>query len=220
MKPVFTSIAIACLILCVNSAQAQFSIGPKFGLNMSTLSVDPDPYQGSTTITKGGRMNILFGAQAQMLFGKMFGVQIEPGYTSKSVRWEDNQGGKRTISVSEIQIPILFLVTFMQGTIEPFAFVGPNLGIVASASDKTETQGGGTQDVDIKANVSGLDFALDFGGGTKFKIANKIALTGDIRYSLGMSNLDARQFPAGTVATTPSTKSRGFQIQFGALFTI
>jgi hypothetical protein len=217
MKPVFKSIAVACLFFFVSNVQAQFSIGPKFGLNMSTLSVDPDPYQGSTTITKGGRMNILFAAQAQMLFGKMFGVQIEPGYTSKSARWEDNQGGKRTISVSEIQIPILFLVTFMQGTIEPFAFVGPNLGIVASASDKTETQGG-TQDVDIKANVSGLDFALDFGGGTKFKIANKIALTGDIRYSLGMSNLDARQIPAGV--TAPSTKSRGFQIQFGALFSI
>ncbi len=214
-----TLLAMACLFLLTiqGVAQMQFSIGPKFGLNMSTLSVDPDPYQGVTTITKGGRMNIMFAAQVQMMFARMFGVKIEPGYTTKSARWEDNQGGKRTISVSEIQIPILFLVSFLQGTVEPYTFVGPNLGIVASASDKTETQGG-TQDVDIKSNVSGLDFAMDFGGGTKFKITNQVAITGDIRYSLGLSNLDARQIPAG--ATAPSTKSRGFQIQFGALFSL
>ncbi len=211
---IFIALVALNFVSSMSTAQVQFSLGIKSGLNFSTLSVDPDPYQGNTAVTKSGRMNILVAAQARLMFARMFGIQIEPGYTSKSTRWEDTQGGKRTISVSEIQFPILFLIQFLQGTVQPYAFVGPNLGIVASASDKFEPG----QDTDIKANVSGLDFAMDFGGGAQFKVASKVALTGDIRYSLGLTNLDARQIPAGV--TGPSSKSRGFQILFGALFQI
>lgn len=211
-------ILLICSMSTVATSQLKFSLGAKTGLNFATISVDPDPYQGTTTITKSGVTSFIAAAQLELLFSRMFGVQIEPGYNSNATRWQDQQGGKRTITVSKIEIPILFKVLFLTGMVQPYAIVGPHLGIVASASDKLETQQG-TQDTDIKSTTSSLDFALAFGGGARFNIAQNIALTGDIRYALGLSNLDARQIPQG-VATTPSAKSRSFMLLFGALFTI
>lgn len=218
-----SSVRVSLLVLFIISfaaisvAQVRFSLGPKAGLNFSSLSVDPDPYQGVNTITKSGVMRLVAAAQVELLFGQMFGVQIEPGYNGASTQWQDQQGGKRTISIGKIDIPILFKILFLTGMVQPYAIVGPHLGIVASASDKLETQQG-TQDTDIKSNVSSLDFALAFGGGAKLHLAKNVALTGDVRYGLGLSNLDARQIPQG--ATAPSAKSRGFMIQFGALFSL
>lgn len=210
-------VAAATAVVQPAPAQVGFALGLKSGINIGTLSIDPDPYQGATTITKSGVLTFLAAVQAELIFAKIFGVQIEPGYASKSTKWEDQQGGKRTISISQIQIPILFKILFLQGTVQPYAFLGPNLGIVASASDKIETPQG-TQDTDIKKDVSSLDFALDFGGGAKFNIARNVALTGDVRYSFGLSNLDNRQVPVGV--TAPSAKSRGLHVLIGALFAL
>jgi len=210
-------IVATAIVMQPLQAQTQFALGLKSGVNVGTLSIDPDPYQGETSITKSGVLTFLVAAQAELVFAKMFGLQIEPGYASKSTRWEDQLGGKRTISISEIQIPILFKILILQGTVQPYGFLGPNLGIVASASDKIETPQG-TQETDIKKNVSSLDFALDFGGGVKFNITRNVALTGDVRYSLGLSNLNNTQVPAGV--TAPSAKSRGLHILLGALFAI
>ena len=197
-------------------AQVEFSLGMKAGLNIGTLSFDPDLYEGSTSISKSGVLGFMAGGVAEVGFANMFAVQLEPGYNLKATKWEDTQGGKRTISVGVLQIPILFKAKFLRGPVRPYGFLGPNLGIVLSAKDKIEAQGQ-TQDTDVKDQVAGLDFALDFGGGAEFEVGRAVSLTGDIRYSLGLTNLNSPpNTPAGAQIT--SVKSRGFQILFGVLF--
>ncbi len=205
--------------LSQGSAQVHFGVGAKAGLNIGTLSVDPDPYQGATSITKGGVLGFMVGAVGELEFARMFAVQLEPGYNYKATKWEDTQGGKRTWSTGELQIPILFKVKFLEGTVRPYGFLGPNLGIVLSARDKIEGTQNSNQDVDVKNSTSSIDFALDFGGGAELKVAPNIFVTGDVRYSLGLNNLNSPpNLQPGEQSI--SIKSRGFQVLFGVLFRV
>jgi opacity protein-like surface antigen len=208
--------------------QVKISIGPKLGMNFGTISYDPD------VTNKSGRTAVMFGSQFEIAFG-MFAVQVEPGYAMKGNKFEgqvtitDQNNvpvGQATISVTrslnEVQIPILFKAKFLQGPVKPYSFLGPNIGIVATATDNftisNVPQGiqlnQTTGETDQKANTSSLDFGFDAGGGAEFSLAGKVALTADIRYSLGFSNLYKN--PVGNA----SAKSRGFQLQVGALFSI
>jgi opacity protein-like surface antigen len=232
MKKMLAVILLACFVTGFSasaSAQVKLSIGPKVGLNFGTISYDPD------VTNKSGRTAAMFGAQVEILFANMFGIQIEPNYAMKGNKFEgqatitDQNGvpiGNATISVTravnEIQIPILFKAKFLQGPVRPYTLLGPNIGIVSSAKDNftisnipqgvqlQQTSG----ETDQSASTSSLDFGFDIGGGAEFSLGGKVGLTADIRYSLGFSNL--LKNPAGNA----SAKSRGFQIQFGALFGI
>jgi opacity protein-like surface antigen len=225
MKTFLWLTAIACyLSLPVQSdAQLRFALGPKLGINFASTSIDPT-VQGIT-----GRTTILFGAAFELMFAKIIGVQVEPnyankGYTADNVGIQTQAGvvsANITVSYKEIQIPILFKAKFLDGPVKPYALVGPNLGIVTSANVNVAPGQGAqfqAQDVDIKSSTSGMDFGIDFGGGAEFNVAPRVAITGDVRYSLGLSNLDKTTAQQGQVQT--STKTRGFQIQFGALFSI
>lgn len=203
------------------NAQVQFALGPKVGMNFASASLDPSSSNSS------GRTTVVFGSAFELMFTRMIGVQVEPGYASKGYAVDNIQvqtqngvvAANAAVKYKEIQIPILFKAKFLDGTVKPYAFAGPNLGIVSSAIVTVSPAQGAQfqeQDVDIKSTTSGLDFGIDFGGGAEFSVAKGIALTGDVRYSLGLSNLDSSQ--QGQVQT--STKTRGFQILFGALFAI
>jgi opacity protein-like surface antigen len=169
--------------------------------------------------TKSGGTGFGVSANAELAFGRMFAVAVEPGYTQKSVKWELTQGTARATderTISYLQIPVLFRVKFMEGTVRPYAFAGPNIGLVLSSKQKVQGFGN-IQDgeYDVKSTTSSIDFGLEFGGGTEFKVARQVALTGDIRYNLGLSNLDNSPAQQGQSA---SVKSRNFVILFGVLF--
>jgi opacity protein-like surface antigen len=225
MKRLILPLAVACLFAGMpeGTAQVKFALGPKFGINFASTSLDPAVQAAS------GRTTILFGAAFEVMFAKMFGVQLEPSYATKGYAANNigvqTQGGviaaNITVGYKEIQFPILFKAKFLDGPVKPYAIVGPNLGIVASANVNVAPAQGAqfqAQDVDIKSSTSGMDFGIDFGGGAEFNITPRIGITGDVRYSLGLSNLDNTTPQQGQVQT--STKTRGFQIQFGALFSI
>lgn len=225
-KLVVLSLVVFTLVIVVvssASAQLKFALGPKVGINFASASLEPSSQNSS------GRTTILFGSAFELMFGKMFGVQVEPGYAMKGYS-VDNIGiptangvvqANLAVKYNEIQIPILFKAKFLEGAVKPYVLAGPNLGIVATAKVTVSPAQGSQfqeQDVDIKSSTSGMDFGLDFGGGAEFKLAQSISLTGDIRYSLGLSNLDNTTAQQGQVQS--STKTRGFQIQLGALFAI
>jgi opacity protein-like surface antigen len=204
-------------------SQVQFALGLKAGLNLSSVSVDPDPYSGlqqqGITSTKSGGTGLAVAAVAELNFGKMFAVALEPGYTQKSTKWELTQGQAKATderTVSYLQIPVLFRVKFLEGQVRPYGFAGPNICFVLSS--KAKFQGfANIQDgeYDVKSTTSSTDFGLEFGGGAEFKVAKQVALTGDVRFNLGLSNLDNSPAQAGQ---TSSAKSRSFLIQLGALF--
>ncbi len=195
------------------AAQVQFGIGIRAGMNFGTASFDPEIYNLGSGINKVGRTGIMVGAVSELNFARMFAVELSPTFVMKGGGYEDAKGGQDIAKYSELEIPILFKVKFLTGSIRPYAFVGPNLGLLLSAT-RTLGSAGNVQDIDIKKDAAGLDFALDFGGGAEFMAARNIGLLADVRYSLGLTNMFSPQ--QGTAAQ--SIKNRGFQIMVGSLF--
>jgi len=203
---------VACALLSAGQAMSQleFGVGPKLGLNFASTSISPTPVYPAGA-TQGGRTTFMIGAQAELGFAKMFYVQLEPGYIGKGYS-VSGSGGSVTVSVSELQFPVLFKVKFMKGIIRPYAFLGPNIGFVMSATETFAITGQTIPDQDLKSNTSSTDFSLDFGGGAEYNVTPKIGITGDIRYSLGLANLNNNPLSPGV-----TIKGSGFQILFGAM---
>jgi len=224
---------VGTLAVCLPTssiAQVSFSFGPRLGFNFASMSFDPDPTVQTPGLSKGGRFGVLFGGVADMEFAKMFEAELGILYTMKGASFDYPAAqASETVKFNELNIPILFKVKFLPGNkIRPYAFLGPNLGIVATAG-ATITQQGQTQDVDYKnppagtVQASSIDFALEFGGGVEFMLTRNIGLVGDVRYSLGLSNLVSAPNTQGIQvqqATSPTWHASGFQIYLGSNFHI
>jgi opacity protein-like surface antigen len=236
------------LFATVPDAQAQmtFGFGGRLGINFASASLNPDvtllqTQQGNFPLSKGGRTGFIFGGTVEMGFARMFAVEVSPTYVMKGLSFDlggaqqgqqaaaQNVTGTIKWKINELDFPILFKVKFLQGRIRPYAFVGPNLGIVLSSNVAINVNGQDQPDVDNSSSTSGIDFALDFGGGAEFMVSRNFGIIGDVRYSLGISNLISTTTPAaqagqqqqqqgGFFPTNETSHASGFQIQFGALF--
>lgn len=229
----------------VAQAQVTFGFGGRLGINFASTSLDPaltaftNAAGAQFPATKGGKTGFIFGGTVEMGFARMFAVEVSPTYVMKGLSFDvssNPQGGGQNVSgtvkwsVNELDFPILFKVKFLQGRIRPYAFVGPNLGIVMTSTVSFDLAGQTVPDIDNKSNTSGIDFALEFGGGAEFMVSRNIGIFGDVRYSLGISNLISASTPAaapgqqqqqqqgGVFGTNETSHASGFQIQFGTMF--
>jgi len=213
MKQIWVAIAVLTLVVLLagsSRAQTTFAVGPRIGFNLGSCSLDPDLAGGAT---KGGRFGMIFGATAEVGFNKMFFVVLEPIYIQKGFTIT-GQGGTETYKFNYLNLPLYFKVKFLQGKLRPYAFLGPDFGLMLSATQTRELTGQTATDVDF-SDVIGSDFSLDFGGGAEYMVASKISIIGDVRYMLGLKSVYSN-------ATQPnqSIKTGGFVIMFGALFQI
>ncbi len=128
------------------------------------------------------------------------------------------RGGRISENTMSSNFLCLFKVKFLQGMIRPYAFVGPNIGLVMSATESLTPANGQAKDTDIKSNTSGIDFALDFGGGAELMVMKNFGILMDVRYSLGLSDLNSPSTPPQQGATVPTIHASGFQIMVGSMF--
>jgi len=220
-RSIATGILLAAVLVSTMPAlgQMKFGVGMRLGMNIGSLSFNPDIYQVSGNISKTGRTGFMIGAVTELEFARMFAVELSPTFVLKGGGYEDTQGGSDVVHYSELDLPILFKVKFLEGKIRPYAFVGPNLGIVMSATRVSQPAGGQETDVDVKDNTSGIDFALEFGAGAELMVMKNLGLMMDFRYSLGLSDLNsAPATPQQVNVTVPTVKASGFQIMVGSLF--
>jgi opacity protein-like surface antigen len=211
-------LVLACMVLVAGQATAQmeFGVGPVVGLNFGTVSFNPENQYGGG-VTQGGRTGIMFGAQAELGFAKMFYVVLQPTYVGKGYSLTAPQG-TATIALNELEFPVLFKVKFMKGVIRPYAFVGPNIAFVLSNTESFSVTGQTIPDIDLKPQTSSTDFALEFGGGAEYNVMPKMGITLDVRYSLGLGNLANPPAVPGQPANTQTVKASGFQILAGVMF--
>jgi opacity protein-like surface antigen len=207
MKKIMLVVLVVLLVgaVSVSVAQVKISLGPKLGLNMANLSFDPDFGVG---LTKSSRTGFVGGAAFEMMFsGVPLGIEADLFYAMGGCELSAN-GGSATWSVDAIQIPVLFKGKFATpGIISPYAYAGPALALVTTA--KVKGSGG---EEDVKDHMSSTDFQLLLGAGAEFKVESKIGVTFDIRYALGLTDLD-KDTPGD-----PAIKSRGLMFLVGAMF--
>ncbi|MEW6511534.1 MAG: porin family protein [Bacteroidota bacterium] len=216
MKRTFKAITVVLLttmVVASATAQIEFGAGLKLGLNFGTLSLDPETLNPG--VTKSGKMGFMVGGVAELGFAKMFYVVLEPTYVGHGC--EFSQGpAKQTLSYNYLNLPFLFKVKFLKGMVRPYGFAGPSFGILLSSKSKTEGAGPGFDgESDLKDFTEGTNFAIDFGGGAEINIIPKLGLTADVRYSLGLS--DINKTPAAPGAQALKIKTRGFQVLLGAI---
>ena len=207
MKKVIVFALVVLLVGAVSMsvAQVKISLGPKLGLNMANVSFDPDPFAG---VTKSSRTGFVGGAAFEMMFsGVPLGIEADLFYAMGGC---ELSGGGTTVTwqVDVIQIPVLFKGKFTTpGIISPYVYAGPALGFVTTAKVK-----GPGAEIDVKENITSTDFELLFGAGAELKVESKIGVTFDIRYGLGLNDMD-KEAPGD-----PAIKSRGLMLLVGAMF--
>jgi hypothetical protein len=209
--------SIMLMLLFSSSTLAQFKIGPKFGINLSSISDDPD-YDAS--VDQSSHFGFIFGAAAELGIVSPIFLEIQLLYITKGedLAGQDQQGqqAEQILTANYLEIPILVKAKFPAGPVNPYVFLGPNIGLLLSANSEF-TAGGQTQDTDIKDNLSSIDFALDFGAGVGIPIAPVVSLTFDVRYSLGLTDItEAQQQQQQQV--DPTAKTSGIQFMLGAMF--
>jgi hypothetical protein len=219
------TIFVLLLVPVLAFAQLPFSIGGKFGINLANASLDPSlPSQ----ISKSGKTGFAFGGVVELGVGGPVYVQIEPMYIQKGVKLEgplfqNNLGqvlnGTITNKVTFLEFPILAKAKFPAGPVKPYGFLGPALGIRLSAKEEDEVPSAGyKEETSQDSTTSSIDFSLAFGGGAEFTVAPKVAVTADVRYVLGLKDLNTSADQPGQQHR--SIKTNGIQFFVGVLFKV
>ncbi len=163
---------IACFLLTIMYAQ-QTHFGLKAGVNIASVAIDNgDDY--------GSKAGLHIGGLAHIHISQHFALQPELVFSM--------QGGKDDVTklnLNYLNVPLM--AQYM--TLDGFRLqTGPQLGILVGAESKV-----GDVEVDVKDDLSSIDFSWSFGAGYLFPSGFGI----DARYNHGISNIsDDESFEA------------------------
>lgn len=168
-------VALLALISITTFSQAKF--GVKAGLNVANLT-------GDDTDDVDARISGVFGVFAKVSISETIAFQPEVLYSMQGATGSEVYEGTNvdvTMKLDYINIPLMMKFYVADG----FSFnAGPQVGFLASAKAKAEAQGVSAEE-DIKDQLKGIDFGLNFGVGYDLPMGLGV----DLRYNLGLSNV-------------------------------
>lgn len=158
-------------------AAAQFSYGPRAGINIAKLKFSSDDFKTKSIIG----LNV--GAFAKYNLSSGLAIQAEVFYSGEGTKEERTSSGtKGTIRKGYLQIPVLAQYTIGKGV---FVEAGPQLGLLLSSKEKY-----GSQNQDIKKYYNKTDLRVPVGIGYVFPESVCRGLRADIRYSFSFSKVN------------------------------
>lgn len=172
------------------TAMAQFTYGPKLGLNLANQSGD-DVEDNSMLIG----FNV--GALGNYAFNDMFSLQVEALYDTKGAQYEytdaNNNKEKKPYSLGYISIPIFAKATFGSGDTKFFGELGPQIGLLMSAKVDGESEMTVLNTTyKYKDNFKSTDLGLGIGAGALIPVGG-MNLMVNARYTLGLSSIGEEQ---------------------------
>jgi hypothetical protein len=181
--------AILALSVPHASQALSFGAGPLGGLNLGNAAVeDHDDTDARTGIAVGGRAE--FGVSSP------YSLMVEATYVQKGARFAVSAGPFGDIDaegdLDYLEIPLLVKAKFGAPNAHAYVFAGPAMAFNLSAEGKF-----GSLSDTFKDEAANLEFAGQVGAGAAFKVAEFVFLTGDARYSHGLS--DALEKPVGDI---------------------
>jgi hypothetical protein len=136
----------------------------------------------------------VFGAFLAFNLNKSFAIQPEVYYLTQGAIWQNESEPVTTKWVGTynyLHIPVLAKVRFMTDKkLSPIIFAGPALGFLLSARERYYVGGVLDYSKSIKMYFKKTNFSVVFGGGVEYKL-DKLLLVLDIRYDLGLANINA-----------------------------
>lgn len=194
MKKLIINIAFSTSVILMSSnnatAQKGFQIGlegiPQFSYLHNKNDNNSSLYKGKTTI------NGSFGISGQYGFTEKIGIGLNVLYSFQGSRYEW-KSVERYNSLQYIKIPVMFTLSLPFGDKMMFVGkIGPQLNILTNAKmfDKDNNI--------LKRDYSSAYSSIDFGGmisaGIAYKINDKISIDGAIRYDMGFTNAEDKDF--------------------------
>jgi hypothetical protein len=187
---------------------AAIDFGVKGGLSLGSYV-----WTGEDAI--GGLKTPVFGFFFAFNINKTFAIQPEIYFLT--------QGGTDTYELDTttykyvdrwnyIHVPILAKVRLMpNGKLTPILFAGPALDYLLSAHYKYYVDDVEEYDKNIESYFKKTNISVVFGGGVEYKM-DKLMLVLDIRYDLGLVNIDSYNDP------TDALKTRALMFMVGVGF--
>ncbi|MBP1770615.1 MAG: hypothetical protein H6P96_1233 [Candidatus Aminicenantes bacterium] len=209
-----------CVVLCAvvlllaafaagpAAAAVDFDLGIKAGVSMATYKWTGGEASGSLT-------KPVFGVFFAYNINRNFAIQPEAYYLTQGGTWTDVYDSTTYKYVDRwnyIHVPVLAKYRFMPDKkLTPILFAGPAVGFLLSAHYKYFVNDFEEFDKDIKMWMNKTNFSAVFGAGVEYKM-DKLMLILDIRYDLGLTNIDGDDDP------TDQEKTRAFMFMVGVGF--
>ncbi|MEN0006281.1 MAG: porin family protein [Bacteroidota bacterium] len=202
---------------------AQISIGPKAGINIATLNGFPLGDDDDVDLRYATFLNI--GAVAEIPLKDRLFIQPEISFIQKGLLAESEDSSfddKAVLRLNYLDINALVKYKYLGETVGGYLGIGPYVGYAMSGIVKSEVNVGGTTvetetDLELGEDESGFnrfDFGFTFGGGLVVPIENLPEFFLDVRYLLGITNLNDDDTDDADVS------NRGIGITVGALFSL
>lgn len=187
------------LILFTVQVNAQLQVGGVLFVNLSSISVDPEPSDEEYK----SRVGIGIGGVLDAPITENLSFRTEPMFLQKGGKVEED-GDDATFNIAYFEIPLMLKYAFEAGEIMPYVLAGPSIGLLTTA--KAEFDG---FENDIKDETAGTDFSVTFGGGITIPMST-MNFFGEIRYDLGFTNVNEDEG-----SNESEVKNRGLKIGVG-----
>ena len=205
-------IILAIAIQPIFAQDDAMQFGMKVGLNLANFSFDVDdpPFYDTGSAVK-------FGAGGIMLYplSEILSLQVELMYLLKGaelVEVLDGSDGFKTDAkwnLAYLSVPVLGRYNLGSGDSSPYFVAGPEIGFLLSAEleivDRNVTE-------DVKNSFKSIDIGFNIGAGAPMNIG-ATPMFGEVRYSMGLSNIDDEPEDPGD-----SIKTSGIQVFVGMMF--
>ena len=191
------TVALLLAALVPKPSAAAVDLGIKGGVSLSS-------YQWTGEDPSSRLTSPVFGVFFTLNLNRTFAIQPEVYYLTHggTELWElDTTTYKYVDRYNYIHVPILAKVRLMPDKkLTPIIFAGPAMGVLLSAHYKYFVDDVEEYDEDIKAYLKKTNFSIVFGAGVEYKM-DKYMLILDIRYDLGLANIDGSNDPTDTLKT-------------------
>lgn len=200
-------------------AQSSISLGVRGGLNFANITGKDLPPE----VEKSYRTVFGIGGVGEIGLSDLIFLQVEPRYIQKGANFKASETiSDITITHSStgkfnyFEIPVSLKYKIDVGVFKPYLFTGPTVSFLLSAELEEINFEGRKKNEDIKDETKLIEFSMDIGAGVAYEISPTISLTGDIRYTLGLTNNAKSSNPADD----RNWKSRDVKLFVGLLFSL
>jgi outer membrane protein W len=200
--------------------QAQtLTVGPKAGLNITTLS-NLDDIKSRVGFNAGGFL--------VYSFVQNFGIGLDALYSLEGAKYEFDFGSgsdmvrisnKLDLNYLRLNVPVTYFFRLKQDNFRPKVYVGPSLAFLLSAKSKSEIVSGPDNSVfnidenrTVTDDYKGTDFGALVGAGFNYRLAEATWLNVDASYHIGATDI-----PKDSEQEDP-IKTRGFTLTAGVGF--
>ncbi len=171
------------------------------GAALANLNFSEDLGKQKTSILPAGGLGFEIG------LAKFLALEVDLSYAPGGCRFE-REVGTLTYEGSALALSVLFKLRLGPGS-TPFLGAGAGVGYVLNSKIKYKYDWG-SGEMDLKDEVSRLQYGLVFSGGYQLALGS-MAVSLEVRYQLGLSNMIKNPLPGESVRTSTWTVLAGYK---------